>query len=146
MLSQIGIKSETGSFSGIDFRIEVPGVETGGRLAVIEMNVQPGAGAPLHVSFEEDKYFRILAGRFRFAAGGQERELTAGASVTVARGTPHGFQNAGSEVAQLLLVSTPAGHDAFFKDMAALPVPHKLPEVAAVCRRHKQEIVALTLG
>lgn len=66
--------------------------------------------------------------------------------MTVARGTPHGFQNSGADTAQLILVSTPAGHDAFFKDMAALPVPHQLPDVAEVCRKHKQEIVALTLG
>lgn len=46
MQSQIGIQSETGSFSGLDFRIDVPGAETGGRLTVIEMNVSPGAGAP----------------------------------------------------------------------------------------------------
>ncbi|MBY0504457.1 MAG: cupin domain-containing protein [Bryobacteraceae bacterium] len=146
MQSQIGIKPETGSFSGIGFRIDVPGTETGGRLTVIEMNVKPGAGAPLHISFEEDKYFCILVGRLRFAAGDQERELTAGATVTVARGTPHGFHNPGAEVAQLILVSTPAGHDAFFRDMAALPVPHQLPDVAAVCTKHKQQIVDLTLG
>lgn len=53
----------------------------------------------------------------------------------------HGFRNVGDTPGVLLLVSSPAGHDAVFRDMAQLPTPHDPRAVDAVCRRHGQTLV-----
>ena len=128
------------SFSGMTCRLELTGEETEGRVTVIEMTIEPGAGAPLHVSPGEDKYFRVLHGTFDFQAGDERRLAREGDTLRVARGVVHGFTSRGDRPGALLLVSTPAGHDAFFRDMAALPVPHTPSDVEEVCRRHGQVI------
>ncbi|SMF56254.1 hypothetical protein SAMN02982989_0146 [Xaviernesmea oryzae] len=45
----------------------------------------------------------------------------------------------------MTLVSTPARHDRFFQTMDALPVPHDLNDVQAVCETFGQAIVGLVV-
>ncbi|WP_322013568.1 cupin domain-containing protein [Paraburkholderia sp. J12] len=111
---------------------------------VMEMHVEPGGGAPAHRSHDCDKVFVVLEGRLVFRLGDKDGiDVSAGEAVAVARGDVHGFTNPAEEPARLLLTGTPAAHDAFFRAMAALPVPHALDDVRRVCRIWQQEIVGL---
>ncbi len=52
----------------------------------------------------------MLEGRLGFRVGDQEREVAAGESLLVTRGTPHSFWNPAAEPARYLLVMTPRIH------------------------------------
>lgn len=138
MFTQKIARAEAVNFSGLSSRIEVSSEDSGGAFNVIQIDVEPGAGGPPHISIEEDKYFRVLEGCFEFIAGDFQYQLTRNDSLTVRRGDTHGFNNCGSERGCLLLISTPAGHAEFFRDMASLEVPHDPEQVASICLKYKQ--------
>jgi mannose-6-phosphate isomerase-like protein (cupin superfamily) len=69
---------------------------------------RPIAGLHLHRS--DDEAWIVLEGRLGFRVGEEEREVLAGDSLLVARGTPHSYWNPSSEAARYLLVMTPRIH------------------------------------
>jgi mannose-6-phosphate isomerase-like protein (cupin superfamily) len=69
---------------------------------------RPIAGLHLHRS--DDEAWIVLEGRLGFRVGEDEREVLAGESLLVTRGTPHSYWNAASEPARYLLVMTPRIH------------------------------------
>ncbi len=144
MESSFNPAADVVAFSGLQTRIEVPASDVGGRVCVLEISVAPGKGAPLHISHDEDKYFRVLRGQFDFRIGDEQRVAVAGATITVARGVGHAFTNTANAQGVLLLVSTPGGHDAFFRDMAKLRTPHDPIEVVKTMGRHGQSLADLT--
>jgi mannose-6-phosphate isomerase-like protein (cupin superfamily) len=69
---------------------------------------RPIAGLHLHRSDDEAWY--VLSGRLGFRIGEEQREIGAGESILVERGTPHSYWNAISEPTRYLLVMTPRIH------------------------------------
>ena len=69
---------------------------------------RPIAGLHLHRS--DDEAWIVLEGRLGFRVGDDEREVPAGESLLVTRGTPHTFWNAVPERTRYLLVMTPRIH------------------------------------
>jgi mannose-6-phosphate isomerase-like protein (cupin superfamily) len=69
---------------------------------------RPIAGLHLHRS--DDEAWIVLEGRLGFRVGEEEREVLAGESLLVSRGTPHSYWNPASEPARYLLVMTPKIH------------------------------------
>ncbi|CAM2157562.1 cupin domain-containing protein [Paraburkholderia tropica] len=110
---------------------------------VMEMRIGTGGGAPAHRSLDEDKTFIVLEGALEFQTGETVQRVSAGAVVTVAPGDVHGFNNCEDADARMLLVAAPARHDAFFRAMAALPVPHDVEAVRRICERYRQVIVGM---
>ena len=141
MQSGFGQGGPVFAFAGLTCRLDLVGHDVARRATIIEITAEPGAGAPAHISRGEDKYFRVLRGRFLFHVDGVSRLLTAGAVVSVARGSVHAFANVDSGPSALLLVSTPAGQDRFFAQLAALAEPQTLEGVLDVCARNGQELV-----
>ena len=125
-------------FSGIDAEILLGGEAA--PMTVMAMTVQPDQGAPAHISFEEDKVFCISEGDLLFLIDVQKIQVKAGDRLFVVKGVTHSFSAMGG-VARMMLVSTPARHDRFFQAMDALPVPHDLNHVQAVCDMFGQAIV-----
>jgi mannose-6-phosphate isomerase-like protein (cupin superfamily) len=66
--------------------------------------------AGLHVHRSDDEAWIVLTGRLGFRVGDEEREVAAGESILVERGTPHSYWNAAAEPARYLLVMTPRIH------------------------------------
>ena len=66
--------------------------------------------AGLHVHHADDEAWYVLTGRLGFQVGEEEREVGAGESILVPRGTPHSFWNAVPEPTRYLLVMTPRIH------------------------------------
>jgi mannose-6-phosphate isomerase-like protein (cupin superfamily) len=66
--------------------------------------------AGLHVHNSDDEAWIVLEGRLGFTVGDEQRELAAGESLLVTRGTPHSYWNPASERARYLLVMTPRIH------------------------------------
>lgn len=63
--------------------------------------------APLHVHHEDDEAWYVLRGTLGFRLGDQEIEAGPGSAVMARRATPHTYRNAGTEVAEYLLVMPP---------------------------------------
>jgi mannose-6-phosphate isomerase-like protein (cupin superfamily) len=66
--------------------------------------------AALHVHRADDEAWFVLKGRLGFRVGHEVREVVAGDSILVERGTPHSYWNAAAEPARYLLVMTPRIH------------------------------------
>lgn len=90
------------------------GDESGGRLALVEMDIPAGsAGPPLHVHETWDEGFYVVAGEITFQAGDRRVTAQPGMFVFAPRGTPHAFANLSGADARLLLVLTPAGFERY---------------------------------
>jgi mannose-6-phosphate isomerase-like protein (cupin superfamily) len=66
--------------------------------------------AGLHVHHADDEAWIVLSGQLGFQVGDEQREVPAGESLLVERGTPHSYWNAAAEPARYLLVMTPRIH------------------------------------
>ena len=97
------------------------GEQTNGALTLFENVIAPGDGPPLHTHVDEDESWYVLQGALRFRLGEEIADAPAGSFVFVARGTPHCFQNAGTEPARIIVMFTPSGMERFFDRFATLP-------------------------
>jgi mannose-6-phosphate isomerase-like protein (cupin superfamily) len=66
--------------------------------------------AGLHLHRSDDEAWRVVDGRLGFRVGDEEKEIGAGESLLVERGTPHSYWNALAEPTRYLLVMTPRIH------------------------------------
>jgi quercetin dioxygenase-like cupin family protein len=83
--------------------------QTGGEYVLIELELAPGGHvAAAHVHPYQDETFEIVEGRVGFKAGKRELVAVAGGEVSVPRGTPHKFWNAGEETARFRVEVRPA--------------------------------------
>src|SRR5262245_9786533 len=78
-------------------------------LALIETEVAPGSGPPLHTNASLDEHFYVLQGRVTFRVGEAEFTSLPGASILAEHGTPHTYANQSAELARVLVVCTPDG-------------------------------------
>ena len=69
---------------------------------------RPIAGLHLHRS--DDEAWLVLQGRLGFRVDDEEREVVAGESLLVTRGTPHSYWNPAPQLARYILVMTPRIH------------------------------------
>ena len=88
---------------------------SGGALTVLESEVAPGEGPPLHTHEVESELLYVLEGSFRFQHGEEISEGGAGAMMFIPPGAAHCFQNIGEDDGKLLVVFSPAGMEDFFR-------------------------------
>lgn len=100
---------------------KVTGAESGEAYALIEGEVPPQAGPPLHVHRREDESFYVLAGTYEFQVGAQRLQLGPGSCVFGPRGIPHTYKNVGMTASRHLVMITPAGFEKFLEALSALP-------------------------
>lgn len=91
---------------------------TGGRVAVIHHDGPKGAGSPLHVHHRENEWFYVLDGELTIWVDGQVTRAPAGSFVFGPQDTPHTFAISSDGGARFLLVTEPAGFEAFLRACA----------------------------
>lgn len=113
---------------------------TAGSVAVIEHLAPRGSGSPLHVHSREDEWFYVIEGELTFWVGGDVTVAPAGSFVFGPKGIPHTFL-VSSEQARFLLVTEPAGFEAFMRTVGTpaerleIPPPAtEPPDVEALTR------------
>ena len=80
-----------------------------------------GKPPPPHFHPAQDEHFEVLEGRLTAKVDGEKRELAAGDTLDVPRGTAHQIWNAGSEPARATWQTRPAGRTAeWFRSVDAL--------------------------
>ena len=94
------------------------GADTEGAAVVSLVKVPKMSGPPVHIHTREDEWYYILSGEITFQLGDRRVTHGPGASVLVPRGVPHAFQNFADEVAEMLVMFTPAGIEEFFIKVA----------------------------
>jgi quercetin dioxygenase-like cupin family protein len=133
------------------YTILASGEDTGGAFALIHAAALPGGGPPPHIHRREDEAFYVLEGELTFHADGRDIVATAGAWVTLAKGSRHFFHNNGSTAAKMLIVVTPSGLEKFFAEVgrevtdrsAPPPVtPADIEKLLAVAPKYGIEIDA----
>jgi quercetin dioxygenase-like cupin family protein len=87
-------------------------------VSVLEIRLEPGAGAGPHVHTREDETIVVLEGRLDVEAG-ERRTLGAGEAVVLRRGVRHSFANPADEPMRAHFICTPGGLERFFRDVAA---------------------------
>ena len=128
---------------GVDIAVTVPGRATGGAFSLFEEITPPRMGPPLHIHHDEEEFFRVLAGRYRFHVDGHELDAGPGDTLVVPRGRPHTFLNVGDAPGQLAMGFAPGGAEGFFPRVAAegLAVPGDLPRIGALGAEYGLEFV-----
>jgi quercetin dioxygenase-like cupin family protein len=97
-----------------------------GSLTALETFASPGEGPPLHVH-EQDELIYTLDGTFRIKLGDTSRILPPRSFVFIPNGTPHTWQNIGTERASFFATIIPAApaFEEFFRLYAELPAQER---------------------
>lgn len=123
-LAPIALKRDEGdalwAFGGLAM-VKASSASTDGRVFVVEMLAPRGAGSPLHVHHREEEWFYVTEGELIFWVGGQVIDAPPGSFVYGPRDIPHTFDVVSDE-ARFLLVTEPAGFEAFMR-AASEPAP-----------------------
>jgi quercetin dioxygenase-like cupin family protein len=105
-------------FGDVSILVRATGDDTGGAFSLFE-EVPPMADTPLHVHADDDELFYVLEGEHVITVGGRDFELGPGGMVFAPRGIPHAQRRVVPGVGRLLVQTTPAGLDGFFRELAA---------------------------
>jgi quercetin dioxygenase-like cupin family protein len=98
--------------------IKASAASTGGSLTLIESRLT--TGPPRHVHTNEDESFYVVDGALTAYCGDDVLPAGPGSFVFLPRGVPHHF-TVDSGTATVLLIATPGGIEAYFREMAAAP-------------------------
>lgn len=136
---------------GMGVRFMIDGSQSGGRFALVEHPILPGAlVAPMHTHHDEDEFSFILEGEVGLKLGDRVLTATPGMLVFKPREIPHTFWNAGTQTARLLEMISPAGFEQYFAEMARLldatngrPEPER---IGALLGRYHLDLHPETLG
>ena len=107
--------------AGAGVTIKTSGAETDQLCTVWEGRVPAGTvGAGPHYHRETDEFFYVLEGELVLRIGDESHTAGAGTFVFVPRGTIHGFHNATSHSATLLVMHHPSGFERFLEEIQEL--------------------------
>jgi quercetin dioxygenase-like cupin family protein len=117
--------------------------DTGNQFSLWESIVPPGAGAPPHTHTREDEAFYVLSGEVLVELEGAAEPLRLGPGgfLFAPRNRRHGYRNAGTVEARVLVLAVPgagldhmfAAFDAASKRAAGMP---NLDTIAAIAAQH----------
>jgi mannose-6-phosphate isomerase-like protein (cupin superfamily) len=118
---------------------KVLGEQTSGAFSVLEIALPPGVLVPPHRHERTDEVAYILEGELGVMVAGEEFQVGVGAFVVRPKGVPHSFWSVGDRPVRLLDVSTPAGFEAWFDQLARLRSsipPPTMQELTETARRY----------
>lgn len=134
---------------GNEVIIKISSRDTGGAFAVFEGRTKPLEGPPLHRHRNQDEWWYILEGEYKFEMDGQEIYAGAGATVFAPRGSRHTFQNIGTTPGRTLTTVVPGGIDIFFEELETAAPRGTVPEPAKILpvfQKYGQELLGPPLG
>lgn len=134
-------EGETLSIAGGNYRIVMPGKDTNGAFAIIEMTVPPGAGPNPHSHASFTETFYVLEGEVTFKSEMGSYVAGKGSLITIPQGgMVHGFKNVTTVPAVLLCTVMPAGLENFFHEAAALTptTENRMEKIKALFQKYGQ--------
>jgi mannose-6-phosphate isomerase-like protein (cupin superfamily) len=103
-------------FGEVEIVVKASADTTGGAFTIFEEN-EP-VDTPLHVHENEDELFYVLEGEHVFQVGDQEFRAGPGGLVFAPRGVPHAQRRALPRTGRILVLTSPAGFEGFFRGLA----------------------------
>jgi mannose-6-phosphate isomerase-like protein (cupin superfamily) len=127
-------------FLGNPARVLVDGETAGGAYCLVESSGPRGDMPPLHVHHADDEAFYVLDGRLTIFVGDGTIDLTAGGCAFAPRGIAHTYR-VESESARWLVAGSPAGFDAFVREVGDAGSDAGPAELAEISGRHGIELL-----
>jgi quercetin dioxygenase-like cupin family protein len=109
---------ETVTFLGMENRVLLSAEDTEGVVGVIDISIQPGAGAPLHTNTREALLWYVIDGDLTVQTEEGPVLLAEGSATFLPKGTTHKFLNASEQTARALLVCMPGGLEGFVLELS----------------------------
>jgi mannose-6-phosphate isomerase-like protein (cupin superfamily) len=106
--------------------VHVDGDTSGGALVVCEIRGGRGDMPPLHVHRRDDETFYVIEGELSLFVAGKHLLLGPGQAALAPRAVPHAYR-VESEQARWLVITSPAGFDAFIREVAEPAAAEELP-------------------
>src|SRR5918997_2965440 len=103
-------------FGEVEILLRASAEATGGAFTVFEEH-NP-VDTPSHVHQNEDELFYVLEGDHVFEVGGQEFRVGPGGLVFAPRRTPHSQRRVVPREGRVLVLTSPAGFEGFFRELA----------------------------
>jgi quercetin dioxygenase-like cupin family protein len=113
-------EGKTVQLFGVRFDYKVQSVDSGGSLALLEVEIPAGTLVKPHTHTREDEFSLVLAGTVGVRVGDRVLEAGQGAYLVKPRGTPHAMWNATGAPARVLEMLSPAGLEAYFEELAPI--------------------------
>jgi mannose-6-phosphate isomerase-like protein (cupin superfamily) len=104
-------------FGDVTILVKASADTTAGAFSVFE-EVPPLVDTPLHVHEREDELFFVLEGEHVFRVGEREFPAGPGALVFAPRAVPHAQRRVVPGAGRLLVLTSPAGLERFFRELA----------------------------
>jgi mannose-6-phosphate isomerase-like protein (cupin superfamily) len=104
-------------FGDVTVLIRASAETTRGAFTVFE-EVPPMVDTPLHVHANEDEMYYVLEGEHIVRCGDDEFRLGPGGVVFLPRGIPHSQRRVVPGQGRLLVLTSPAGFEGFFRELA----------------------------
>ena len=105
-------------FGDATILIRLSAETTGGAFTLFE-EVPPMVDTPLHVHEHEDELFYVLEGEHVIQVGDEEFQVRPGSLVFAPRRVPHAHRRVVPKEGRLLVQTSPAGFEGFFRELAA---------------------------
>jgi quercetin dioxygenase-like cupin family protein len=120
--------------------------DSDGQFGLFEHQMAPfAAGARAHVHRQTTEMFYVVKGEVEFVIGDRKEVGTPGAFASIPPDAPHGFTNAGSEQATLLIMFYPLNNrEEYFRGLERLTADGRDPsleELVELMSRYDQYLV-----
>jgi mannose-6-phosphate isomerase-like protein (cupin superfamily) len=103
-------------FGEVEVLVKASADTTGGAFTIFEENAP--VDTPLHVHKNEDEMFYVLEGEHIFQVGDEEFRVGPGGFAFAPRGIPHSQRRVVPRTGRILALTSPAGLEGFFRDLA----------------------------
>jgi quercetin dioxygenase-like cupin family protein len=121
-------EGQTVMLFGVRFDYKVVTADSGGGLAILEVEIPAGTLVKPHAHSREDEFSLVLDGTVGVRVGDQVLQAGPGAYLVKPRGIPHAMWNAQSTQAKVLEILSPAGLERYFEELAPILARHDPPE------------------
>ena len=117
---------QTSTFLGMDNHVLLGTGQTDGLVGLVDVSIQPGAGAPMHTNIREALVWYGIEGSIVVETEGGRTALAPGDAMFLPKGRTHAFANPTDRPARALLVCLPAGLEAFLLELSG-KLPSEVP-------------------
>lgn len=111
----------------VQFSYKVESADSGGELAVLQIEIPPRTLVKPHTHSREDEFSVVLSGTVGVRTGDRVVQAAPGAYLVKPRGVPHAMWNAADTPATVIEMLSPGGLESYFEELAPILERHQPP-------------------
>jgi quercetin dioxygenase-like cupin family protein len=109
----------------VKFGYKVESADSGGSLAVMEVEIPAKTLVKPHNHTREDEFSLVLQGPVGVRIADRVLEADTGSYLVKPRGTPHAMWNAGDTPVKVIEMVSPAGLESYFEELSTVLTKHR---------------------